>query len=89
MYTLTLTSSERDAIDWVGYRYPTGDNLRKILVDCLKPDEEWDQDDDIMFEIPEHRAWEINDLAEENDGAWPGFSGELAKKMQAFVDGII
>lgn len=33
-YTLTLTSGERKAIDWVGHRYAHGDDLSNVLLSC-------------------------------------------------------
>lgn len=89
MYTLILTSGERKAFDWVGHRNSNGDEMSSILVECLGPDEEWSQDGEIVFSIPEHKAWEIARLAEQDGGYWTGFDLELVEKMQAFVDGIV
>jgi len=64
MYTLTLTADERRAFDWVGDRYNSG-KVASLLRDCIPEDREWSDDGDITFTIPEHIAWEINELAEE------------------------
>ena len=61
MYKLTLTKSERAAIDWVAYRYFHGDELSDILMQCIEGmddvvDNEWNLDGDITFNIPEHRT---------------------------------
>lgn len=89
MYTLTLTRAERDAFDWVGGRYSTGFDVANVLVECLDNDDEWSQDSDITFKVSEVQAWEIREFAEQEDGAWPCFSKELAEKMQAFIDEIV
>ena len=36
-----------------------------LLLNCLPEDREWGDDADITFTIPEHVAWEINELAQE------------------------
>lgn len=43
MYSLTLTGEERDAFDWVGNRYSTGDDVADILKSCIpeREDDEW------------------------------------------------
>ena len=55
---------ERQAFDWVGDRYNSG-KVSDLLLDCLPEDGEWSDDGDITFDIPEHVAWQINELAEE------------------------
>ena len=67
MYNLTLTSSERKAFDFNGYRYFWGDDAQSILIECMGPDDEWDNDDDITFIIPEHMAWELNEHWDRED----------------------
>ena len=66
MYLLTLTADERRAFDWVGYRYNSG-KVADLLLDCIPEDREWGDNTDITFTIPEHVAWQINELAEEED----------------------
>ena len=73
MYTLTLTADERRAFDWVGSRYNSG-KVADLLSDCLPEDREWSDEGDISFVIPEHVAWEINELAEEEDYSWACFA---------------
>jgi len=102
MYTLTLTGGERDAFDWVGHRYNNGDKMADILrssdvivvvqEDANLEDDEfdyWNEPGDVTFRIPEHKAWEMRDMMEEEDGFWPCFSSELASKMQSFLDKIV
>lgn len=90
VYSLTLTQEERNAIDFVGYRYATGDDLFRLLMECeWTPEEDWDCYIPLTFEVPEHIAWQICDLAEEEDNLWPLFSEEFASKMQTFVDSIV
>lgn len=98
-YTLTLTSGERQAIDWVGYRYSNGDKLYSVLRECItdEDEEKYDTDDynawscreDITFVIPEHKAWEICEIRDEDDGLWPCFASELTEKMDAFCDSVV
>lgn len=92
MYSLTLSKSERDAIDWVGGRYTNGENLYHLLwvhSDCSPSDADWDYDGHLTFDVPEHVAWQIRVNAESEDGFWPCFAPELAQKMQQFVDSIV
>ena len=96
MYTLTLTSGQRQAIDFVGDRYAHGDNLFDILMGCEWHDEtdraevvEWDSSEDITFWIPEHRAWEINEIREDCKGLWDCFDAELVGVMDSFCDKIV
>lgn len=93
MYTLTLTSEERKAFDWVGYCYNNGDKMSDILNDCecltTPEDFEWCEDVDVTFDVPEFLAWEINQLAQEDDYLWPCFGLALARKMNEFIGKII
>lgn len=89
MYSLKLTASERAAIDWVGGRYATGDQLRSILMGCLEPDEEWSDGGELIFRLAEHKAWEINELFREEQMLFPCFSAALAGKLQRFSDQIV
>jgi hypothetical protein len=68
MYSLTLTADERRAFDWVGDRYNSG-KVAELLMDCFPDDREWDDDGAITFQIPEHVAWEIKELAPRFDRA--------------------
>jgi hypothetical protein len=89
MYTLTLTRDERRAFDWVGDRYNAG-RVAELLIGCITEGQpEWDEDGDITFAIPEHVAWEIQDLAEEEDHSWPCFSAELANRLNALCWSIV
>ncbi len=63
MYSLTLTADERQAFDWVGSRFNSGE-VADLLLDCMPEDREWSDDTDITFNIPEHVAWQINELAQ-------------------------
>ena len=88
MYSLTLTADERRAFDWVGDRYNSG-KVANLLTDCIPEDREWGDDGDITFAIPEHVAWEINGLAEEEDHTWACFAPELAAKLNEFCWAIV
>lgn len=87
MYLLTLDRSERDAFEWVGGRYATGAGVGDAL--CGHSGNEWDSDMPCTFLVPEHVAWEINELSELENHAWPCFGPELAAKMNAFCDRIV
>jgi hypothetical protein len=95
MYSLTLTGSERDAFDWVGHRYPNGDEMADILKQNIDPENEdddfdyWNEPGDVEFHVCEADAWIIKDLAEQCDGHWPCFDYELREKMQHFVNQIV
>ncbi len=88
MYSLTLTADERRAFDWVGDRYNSG-KIAGRLLECIPENREWSDDGDLMFEIPEHIAWEINELAEEEGYLWPCFAPDLAEKLNEFCSGIV
>jgi hypothetical protein len=83
MYSLTLTAEERRAFDWVGHRYNSG-KVADLLVDCIPQGRDWDDEGEITFVIPEHVAWEINELAEEESYAWASFDPALAAKLNDF-----
>lgn len=91
MYTLTLTKADRDAFDWVGGRY----NAHEIagLLESTWDDEDkgWNEDnqDDMTFNIPEHIAWEIDELAKEEDYTFPCFASDLRHKMEDFCNSIV
>jgi hypothetical protein len=110
MYALTLTYSERKAIDWISNRYRHGTDLYELLwlSDCTLVYKEidfavidssftfptnyelqWDDNIDITFNIPEHTAWEINDIIQENDYALECFCDELRIKLIRFSEQII
>lgn len=90
-YTLQLTSNERKAFDWVGNRYAVGDIARLLTSDsCLQvEDHEWDSSEPLTFYIPEHVAWRIRELAEEENFMFPCFSEELVHKLNQFLDRIV
>jgi hypothetical protein len=69
MHSLTLTANERRAFDWVADRYNSG-KVAELLMNCIPDDREWGDDGDITFSIPEHVAWQIDQLAEEVDYTW-------------------
>ena len=89
MYSLILTAEERAAFDFVGHRYATGEPVADLLRDSMPPDREWSDRLDMRFDIPEHVAWQIADLAASEDDSWPLFARALRNKMRAFVDCIV
>lgn len=96
MHELTLTNGERQAIDWVGYRYTNGDDFRDLLfeADWIKegvedPDCDWDCPNDLTFLVPEHVAWTINDLFRQEDYTFPCFADSLSSKLMDWVGEIV
>lgn len=89
MYTLTLTKDERDAFDFVGGRYANGDEMSKLICEGLPIDTSWDDNGDITFNIPEHVARGIAELAKQDDESFPCFSEELTLKMLFFLEKIV
>ncbi len=87
MYPLTLTADERKAFDWVGYRYAAGE-IKDLLFDCISTDD-WDCNDSVEYQIPEHVAWRLKELAEGESYAFPCFSDELKLKMIRFCESIV
>jgi hypothetical protein len=85
---LTLTSDERRAFDWIGTRYNSG-KVADLLSDCLPEGREWSDDGDITFEIPEHVAWEINELADAEGYSWACFAPSLTEKLNELCWGIV
>jgi hypothetical protein len=88
MYKLRLTKEEREAFDWVGNRYAAGD-VARLLLGCMSEDAAWDDEVEIVFTVPEHVAWEINRLAEEEEYLWPCFASDLARKLNDFCQAIV
>jgi hypothetical protein len=85
MYTLTLTYSERQAIDWINRRYWNGSILYSILQQCSM--EQWDDKYPINYNIPEYLAWEIKDYADSE--GFPCFSPNMVNKFYTFIDSIV
>lgn len=88
MYKLVLTKGEREAFDWVGNRYAAGE-VARLLLDCMSEESAWDDEGEIVFTVPEHVAWEINRLAEEEEYLWPCFAPSLSRKMNDFCQAIV
>lgn len=90
-YTLILTAHERQAIDAIGARYAHGDIMSSLLWnDCQADDNEVQWDDaqqDITFRIPEHVAWGIQRIVEEDE--LECFSDSLREKIYDFCDQVV
>ena len=87
MYELTLTKSEIAAFQFVGNRYGNGDDMLDLIVGDTDIDEI--EGNEITFKIPEHKAWGIADLAEQDNFCWPCFSPKLSSKMDLFCSSIV
>lgn len=87
-YSLTLEYGDRMAIDWIGYRYSHGDDLRAILMKCEQDGEtEWSDDAPITFRFPEHLAWTASEAIDGDNLAC--FAESLVSKLRDFQDKII
>jgi len=86
MYNLTLTLSERSAIDFVGYRYPHGDDLFKLLIQCdtTPADHCWNDPFDITYIIQASTAQDIFELLE--DCQYELFAPHLKFKLLTFLE---
>lgn len=82
-YKLELSKDDREAIDWVGGRYPHGSDSWLLLMDYG----DWDSEGSVVFELPEHVAWEIKELLE--DSLFDCFVDELVEKLRLFVESIV
>jgi hypothetical protein len=85
--SLTLTKSERQAIDWIGYRYAHGDDLQRLLWNyCQQSDGaeiEWDSVDDITFTIENDRKREFIRMVFADNCSC--FSPELKLKLKSLA----
>lgn len=91
MYRLELTRDERRAIDHIGRSYAHGDDLFRLLWgNCQKyPDIDWDASATIIFEVPEHIAWQIRDMGEACCYNWDCFADELSLKLTEFCMNVV
>lgn len=87
MYKLILTPEERKAIDWIGGRYAHGYDLYHELVQNCDQDGDWESDDLVSFRIPEHIAWSISELIDQDNLAC--FAESLKIKLFTFQAGIV
>jgi hypothetical protein len=88
MYSLTLTSDERGAFDWVGSRFNSG-KVADLLLDLMPENRDWTDETDIAFDIPENVVWQINELAEAEDYSWACFAPELVEKLNELCWSIV
>ena len=96
MYTLTLTSADRKAIDWIGNRYRHGDELYSLLwSECDQhaipdsngnPSDDWDSPQPIRFDIPENVAWQIVEIIGEGLDC---FSRDLCSRLWEFAGQVV
>lgn len=93
MYTLSLSPSERQAIDFVGHRYWHGNELFLLLNDCQQVNhcDEWADNETITWYIPEYKAWEIREHITDDEGrpTLDLFAPSLVSKLMQFCDEII
>jgi hypothetical protein len=99
MVELVLDRAERNAIDWIGYRYRHGDQLRDFLEEYMKPSPEqlkqWDDEDcfpwdsrgELRFEIPNMDLLEMSEILIKDNMAC--FSGELKEKLLQCTEQLV
>jgi hypothetical protein len=63
--------------------------VQRLLEKCLPKDSEWSQAGDITFNLAEHIAWEVRDLAEQENFQWPCFAATLATKLNGLCFKIV
>ena len=94
-YRLTLSLSDRRAIDFVGGRYSCGDELWALLhesgVVCFA-DNEWNEEGDFIYNLPEWAAWNLCDLMREDtedmETNHPLLGGEVWDKLVDFYQEV-
>ena len=103
MFCLMLTREERDAIEWIGYRYSHGDDLFDalqnasgcILVDDMesawkaanKDEAEWDGTYDIDYWMSQATALEVKAII---DGSLLDcFATEFCTKLREFSKQVV
>jgi hypothetical protein len=88
MHSLALAANERRAFDWIGDRHNSG-KVAGLLMGCIPQDRDWDDEGEITFSIPESVAWEINELAEEEDYSWACLASVLVARLKDFCWRIV
>lgn len=90
LYQLLLTKDERKAFDWVGERYSSsGYDMAQLIQEGIPIESSWDDAGDITFSIPEHVAWEMQELAESEDFGFPCLADSLVSKLWSFFDSLV
>lgn len=97
MYKLTLTRSERKAIDWIGDRYRHGHELYTLLcrgewtIEDGTLSGDWDCENELTITMPEHVAWEVRDLIEDSSEGviLPCLAIDFCVKLVTFCDCIV
>lgn len=92
MYFMTLTKSDRQAIDWIGDRYSHGSDLKKILESeevKATPDQPWDSDLAITYHLPEYKAWELQEIVEEGNLDCINLASNLAQQLTQLILSIV
>lgn len=88
-YTLILTQDERKSLDDI---YGAGyglDQINDILGDCLRYDDEWDEEGDLTFYISESQAWEMRELDEQEDCYTCFGNRGLISKLSEFLATVV
>lgn len=79
---LILRYSDRNAIDWIGHRYPHGDDLYKLLIDNYDGDHDWDYEGEIAYKPDRDKLREIV----ESDNL-TCFAPSLVSKIRDYLQG--
>lgn len=90
-YSIRISTSDIAAMVWIGTRYAHGTDLLDILFDKVQHDELEDYtcgEDSIEIWLPEHKAWMIHEIVDE-DPSLSCFGPELHAKLLEFCNKIV
>lgn len=92
MYQIKLNQEDRKAIDWIGNRYGHGTSLKNILESLeveRNPDVDWESHLDIIYQIPEYKAWELKEVVEGDNLDCINLGSNLAQELTRFINSIV
>lgn len=94
-YNVTLTLSERKALDAVEHSYCTG-SIKGILLSCAQYEDNtfdtdlwYDENIEVTFYLPNYAAFAIIGLCKLEDFLYPLWSKELAQKFNNLTIDVI
>jgi len=93
-YTLEIDPDWQKAVDFIGHRYSTGHDFYDIIIKYLGADDEWGAGKTVTAKLPEHKAWELMDLFQTDDGeldpeAFGLLGGTARESLIRFIDQIV
>lgn len=90
-YQIRLTDAEMDTLGWAANRgYFPAETYDKLHLADGEPEETDDVHTERLWEMPEHAAWAILDLREDDpDALFACIGGELLEKLIALEMSIV